>query len=58
MAFVRDHVETLYEIDIEYGELAKEVGVDGFRRAESLNDDPELIEAMADLVPWLILSHG
>lgn len=25
VAFVSDHVETLYEIDLEYGELAKKV---------------------------------
>lgn len=25
IAFVSDHVETLYEVDIEYGELAKKV---------------------------------
>jgi ferrochelatase len=50
IAFVSDHVETLFEIDIEYGELAKESGVDGFKRVESLNDDPEFIRAMADLV--------
>ena len=58
IAFVSDHVETLFEIDIEYGELAKEVGVDGFRRAESLNDDPEFIEAMADLVGRHLTDHA
>jgi ferrochelatase len=50
IAFVSDHVETLFEIDIEYGDLAKECGVDGFKRVESLNDDPDFIGAMADLV--------
>lgn len=50
IAFVSDHIETLFEIDIEYGELAREVGITGFKRAESLNDDPEFIDAMADLV--------
>ncbi|KAJ3067226.1 ferrochelatase hem15 [Quaeritorhiza haematococci] len=50
IAFVSDHVETLFEVDLEYGEVAKEAGVTGFKRAESLNDDPIFIEAMADLV--------
>ena len=27
IAFTSDHVETLYEIDIEYGEEAKEAGI-------------------------------
>eukprot|EP00118_Oscarella_pearsei_P002080 m.9431 g.9431 ORF g.9431 m.9431 type:complete len:397 (+) comp21353_c0_seq1:102-1292(+) len=54
IAFTSDHIETLYELDIEYcSELAKECGVENIRRAESLNDHPEFIKAMADLV----LSH-
>jgi ferrochelatase len=28
IAFVSDHVETLFELDIEYGALAKEVFID------------------------------
>ena len=27
IAFTSDHIETLYEIDIEYGEEAKEAGI-------------------------------
>jgi protoporphyrin/coproporphyrin ferrochelatase len=50
IAFVSDHVETLYEIDLEYGEVAKEHGVTGFTRAESLNSDDTFIAGMADLV--------
>ncbi|KAL2919572.1 ferrochelatase hem15 [Polyrhizophydium stewartii] len=49
IAFVSDHVETLFELDIEYGHLAKEKGI-GFKRVESLNDDPIFIEALADVV--------
>lgn len=44
-----DHVETLFELDIEYGALAKEKGI-GYKRVESLNDDPMFIEAMGDIV--------
>ncbi|KAI9090986.1 hypothetical protein DFS34DRAFT_643774 [Phlyctochytrium arcticum] len=50
IAFVSDHVETLFEIDVEYGHLAKEKGITGFKRVESLNDDPLFINAMADLL--------
>jgi len=50
IAFTSDHVETLFEIDIEYAEHAKEAGIGNFRRAPSLNDEPLLIEAQAQLV--------
>ncbi|KAI8847723.1 ferrochelatase, mitochondrial-like protein [Chytridium lagenaria] len=49
IAFVSDHVETLFELDLEYGELAHKHKI-GYHRAESLNDDPLFIEALADLV--------
>ncbi|KAF1336517.1 Ferrochelatase, partial [Globisporangium splendens] len=50
IAFTSDHIETLFEIDIEYAEEAKEVGIDQFKRCPSLNDEPLLFEAMADIV--------
>jgi ferrochelatase len=50
IAFTSDHIETLHELDIEYGELAHEVGVTGFKRTPALNDDPVFIEAMARIV--------
>ncbi|KAJ3164248.1 hypothetical protein HDU88_005560 [Geranomyces variabilis] len=50
IAFVSDHVETLFEVDLEYGHLAKEKGLTGYKRVESLNADPLFIEAMADIV--------
>ena len=50
IAFTSDHIETLYEIDIEYAEEAAEAGIEQFRRSPSLNDEPLLAEAMADIV--------
>ncbi len=50
IAFTSDHIETLSEIDIEYGELAHEVGITEFRRAPSLNGDPAFQDALADIV--------
>ncbi|KAL7753820.1 ferrochelatase hem15 [Sorochytrium milnesiophthora] len=50
IAFTSDHIETLFELDIEYGHQAKEMGMTGLRRAESLNDSPIFIDAMADIV--------
>lgn len=50
IAFTTDHIETLYEIDVEYGEVAHEAGVTEYYRASSLNDSPLFAEALADIV--------
>ncbi|KAG9300625.1 hypothetical protein G9A89_005225 [Geosiphon pyriformis] len=50
IAFTSDHIETLFELDLEYGHEAQKAGVTGLKRAESLNDDPIFIEAMAQIV--------
>ncbi|KAF9580528.1 ferrochelatase hem15 [Lunasporangiospora selenospora] len=50
IAFTSDHIETLFELDLEYGEEAREAGITGLTRAESLNADPVFIEALADIV--------
>ncbi|EIW83215.1 ferrochelatase [Coniophora puteana RWD-64-598 SS2] len=49
IAFTSDHIETLYEIDLEYIHEGKELGMD-IRRAESLNESPVFIRALADIV--------
>ncbi|KAF8939240.1 ferrochelatase hem15 [Dissophora ornata] len=50
IAFTSDHIETLFELDLEYGEEAREAGITGLKRVESLNADPVFIQAMADIV--------
>ncbi|ETL49064.1 ferrochelatase [Phytophthora nicotianae CJ01A1] len=50
IAFTSDHIETLYEIDIEYGEEAHAAGITNFKRCPSLNDEPLLFKAQADIV--------
>jgi len=50
VSFVSDHIETLYEIDIRYAELARSLGITGFHRAPSLNALPGFIECLAELV--------
>jgi protoporphyrin/coproporphyrin ferrochelatase len=50
IAFTSDHIETLSELDLEYGELAHSLGLRGFKRTPALNDSPLFIDAMADLV--------
>lgn len=58
IAFTSDHIETLYELDIEYSQvLAKECGVENIRRSESLNGNPLFSEALADLVHSHIQSN-
>jgi len=50
VSFVSDHIETLHEIDVEYAELARHLGFEGFRRTPSLNTRPAFIRALAQLV--------
>ena len=47
--FTSDHLEVLYDLDIEASRVAAEVGV-AFARTASLNADPRLCAALADLV--------
>lgn len=48
IAFTQDHIETLYELDIELQEEAEEHGIH-LKRAESLNDEPTFLRALADI---------
>lgn len=50
IAFTSDHIETLFEIDVEYAEEAHAAGIAHFKRCPSLNDEPKLFTAMADIV--------
>ncbi|MBT7754400.1 MAG: ferrochelatase, partial [Gammaproteobacteria bacterium] len=49
VGFVSDHVEILYDIDIEFSEYAKSKNLNLFR-TESLNHSPLFIEALASVV--------
>ncbi len=44
--FISDHLELLYDLDIEARETAERLGM-AFERAASLNTDPRFIDAMA-----------
>jgi ferrochelatase len=50
LSFVSDHIETLHEIDIEYAEEARKLGISDFRRTESLNTSKAFINCLADLI--------
>ena len=49
ISFVSDHVETLYEIDIEYKELAESLGMQ-LHSCTSLNTQPLFIKALRELI--------
>jgi ferrochelatase len=49
ISFVSDHIETLYEIDILYKNLAERLNIN-MKRTESLNTHPKFIGALQDIV--------
>lgn len=49
IGFVSDHLEILWDLDVEAREKAAELGIE-FDRIESLNADPRFVAALADLV--------
>ena len=55
--FLAEHVETLYDVDIEAAEQAKRLGLE-FYRVPALNTHPELIHTMAELVRRALSKHG
>jgi ferrochelatase len=57
ISFVSDHVETLYEIDIQYREMAERLGM-RFASTTALNDDPTFIAGLRNLVLASLHSAG
>ena len=49
IGFVCDHVEVLYDLDIEARQIAVDVGI-GFTRAATVNDHPAFIRMLAAVV--------
>lgn len=56
IGFVADHLEVLFDIDVECAELTAALGIE-MRRLPSPNDDPEFIEVLAG-VARRALAHG
>lgn len=50
IAFVTEHVETLFELDLLIRDHAKSVGIEGYWRVPAPNGAPKLIDALAALV--------
>jgi ferrochelatase len=47
LSFVSDHIETLYEIDQLFGEVARKAGIVEYCRPAALNTHPQFIESLA-----------
>lgn len=54
ISFASEHIETLYEIDVEYREHAAKIGLTGFGRAPALGTEPAFVRCLADLVQTAI----
>ncbi|PJA51897.1 MAG: ferrochelatase [Candidatus Marinimicrobia bacterium CG_4_9_14_3_um_filter_48_9] len=50
IAFVSEHVETLYELDIQTREYAKKIGIKQFERADTVQDLNEFIAVLKKLI--------
>ena len=49
VAFTSDHIETLFEIDMEYRHLASEKGIESFAMTEGLNGSKTFVKALAEI---------
>lgn len=58
VAFVSDHVETLYEIRMLFAEEARALGIPTYAAVDGLNDHPAFIEALADVSRKALLPPG
>ena len=50
VSFVSEHSETLYELDIQYKELAEDIGIKDFKRIPTLQNSELFIECLKDLI--------
>jgi len=55
LSFVSEHIETLFELDIEYQQIAEKAGVTRFLRVPTLGADPTYIGALARLARQALL---
>ena len=49
ISFVSDHVETLYEINVLYKQMARDLGM-RLESSASLNTDPVFINCLKDII--------
>lgn len=57
ISFVTDHLETLFEIDIEYGHLAQNLGIEHFHRTAPIMTHPSYMDCLAQGVIRTMTFH-
>ncbi len=59
IGFICDHIEVLFDLDVEAAETARAIGLP-LARATTVNDDPEFLDMMADVVTstWTRYERG
>ncbi|MCG3670949.1 ferrochelatase [Aliarcobacter butzleri] len=50
LSFIVDNSETVFELDIEYKEIAHEIGIKEYKVCNCVNDSDEFIEAIKDII--------
>lgn len=50
LSFIVDNSETVFELDIEYKEIAHEIGIKEYKVCSCVNDSEEFIEAIKDFI--------
>lgn len=58
IAFVSEHSETLVELDIEYGKLARETGVVDYIRVPTVSADVDFVKALVSLASRAALGEA
>lgn len=58
VAFVSEHIETLVELDVEYAELAHELGVAPYLRAPAVGTAPVFVDVLADATVDALAREG
>lgn len=56
ISFVCDHIETLFEIDIDLPEQVNETGTGRLKRMPMFNDDPRFAQVLANIVRERVLA--
>ncbi|MDN5087433.1 ferrochelatase [Aliarcobacter butzleri] len=50
LSFIVDNSETVFELDIEYKEIAHEIGIKEYKVCSCVNDSEKFIEAIKDII--------
>lgn len=58
IAFVSEHSETLVELDIDYYNLAKTLGIQDYLRVPALNSDGHFIQSLVEMCKKVSTSDG